>query len=211
MSAEVLLIGLSGLACAGYALLVDRAPSTGRTLVKTVAVGALAVLAYIRGAPTPLVVALGLSAIGDAFLAGDPDKLLPLGLGAFLAAHVGYIWLFLQDGGGRAALAAEPVRILGVTFAFAAGVTMITWLWRSLGPLKPAVCLYATALAAMTAAAFTLPKILWPAMPGAVSFLASDAILSAELFRGLKSRAASQSVWWLYYAAQAAIAYAYLR
>ncbi|HEY2658479.1 MAG TPA: lysoplasmalogenase [Caulobacteraceae bacterium] len=211
MNTEFALIGLSGSACLGYAFLVDSAPSAGRTAVKTVAVGALAVLAYIRGTPTPLVVALALSAIGDGFLAGDPEKLLPLGLGAFLAAHVGYIWLFLQDGGGRAALAAEPVRVLGVAFAFGAGATMLTWLWRSLGALRPAVAVYAAALAAMTAAAFTLPKILWPAMPGAVSFLASDAILSAELFKGLKSRAASQAVWWLYYGAQAAIAYAYLR
>lgn len=211
MTASDLLIGASALACIGYAFLVDRKPAAGRTAVKTVAVGALAALAYIRGAPTPLVVALGLSAIGDGFLAGDPEEFLPLGLGAFLAAHVAYIWLFVQDGGGRAALAAEPVRALGVAFALGAGVAMLTWLWRSLGALRPAVAVYAAALAAMTAAAFTLPKILWPAMPGAVSFLASDAILSAELFKGLRSRVASQAVWWLYCGAQAAITYAYLR
>ena len=151
MNADWVLIGLSALACAVYAALVERAPSPGRTLVKTVAVGALAALAYIRGAPTPLVVALGLSAIGDAFLAGDPKKWLPAGLGAFLVAHVAYVWLFLQDGGGRSALAAEPVRGLGVILAFAAGATMLAWLWRHLGALRPAVALYAFALAAMAA------------------------------------------------------------
>lgn len=211
MSLDRVLIATSAGAFVLYAGLVERAPSPARTIVKTLAVGALAVLAYLRGAPTPLVLALGLSALGDAFLAGDPKRWLPLGLGSFLAAHVGYVWLFLEDGGGRAALAAEPLRGLGVAFAFAAGVTMLAWLWRSLGALRPAVAIYAAALATMTAAAFTLPKFLWPAMPGAVSFLASDAILSAELFKDLRSRLSAQAVWWLYYAAQASITYAYLR
>ena len=88
---------------------------------------------------------------------------------------------------------------------------MLAWLWRSLEALRPAVTLYALALAAMVAAAFTLPKILWPAMAGAVWFMASDAILSAELFKGLRTRLSTQAVWWLYYAAQGAITYAYLR
>ena len=211
MNFDMVLIGASALAGLGYGMLVERRPSALRTVVKSLAIGALAVLAYIRGAPTAVVIALGLSTLGDAFLAGDPKKWLPAGLGAFLLAHCAYIWLFLQDGGGRAALAAEPVRSLGVIFALAAGAMMISWLWKALGAMRPAVAIYAAALSIMTAAAFTLPKILWPAMPGAVSFMASDAFLSAELFKGLKSRATTQGVWWLYYGAQAAIAYAYLR
>jgi len=205
------LVGASALAGLGYCALIERAPSAGRTLVKAVAVGALAVLAYFRGAPIALVLGLGLSCLGDAFLAGDAKKWLPSGLAAFLAAHVAYIWLFLQDGGGRAALAAEPARALGVIGAAAAGLAMIAWLWRALGPLRPAVVVYAAALAAMVATAFTLPKVLWPAMVGALCFMASDALLSAELFKQIRSRLTAQAVWWLYYAAQASIAFAYLR
>jgi uncharacterized membrane protein YhhN len=205
------LVGLSAAAACLYAFRLDRAPSAGRTAVKATAVGALAVLAYISDAPTALVVALVLSSLGDAFLAGDPRRWLPTGLASFLLAHIAYIWLFMQDGGGRAALAAEPVRALGVILAFTAGATMLAWLWGSLGALKAAVALYALALSAMVAAAFTLPKILWPGMLGAVWFMASDAILSAELFRALRTRASSQAVWWLYYGAQGAITYAYLR
>ena len=211
MSPSVVLIGASAVAGAGYAFLLERSPSALRTAVKTLAVAALAALAYLRDAPTGLVVALVLSAVGDAFLAGDPKRWLPAGLGSFLVAHIAYVWLFLEDGGGRAALAAEPVRAAGVIMAFAAGVMMLAWLWRSLGALRPAVVVYALALSAMVAAAFTLPKFLMPAMAGAVMFMASDAILSAELFKQLRSRLSSQAVWWLYYAAQASIAYAYLR
>ncbi|QUD86872.1 lysoplasmalogenase [Phenylobacterium montanum] len=211
MSFSTLLIGLSAAAGVGYVFLLERPPGALRTLVKTLAVAALAALAYLRDAPTGLVVALALSAAGDAFLAGDPDRWLPLGLGAFLLAHVAYVWQFLHDGGGRAALAAEPVRAGGVIMAFAAGIMMLAWLWRSLGALRPAVAVYALALSAMVAAAFTLPKFLAPAMAGAVMFMASDAILSAELFKGLRSRLSTHAVWGLYYGAQAAIAYAYLR
>jgi uncharacterized membrane protein YhhN len=211
MSPPTVLIGVSAAAGAGYCLLVERPPSGLRTLVKTAAVAGLAALAYLRGAPTLLVIALALCAVGDAFLAGDPKKWLPLGLASFLLAHFAYVWLFLHDGGGRAALAAEPVRAAGVILAFAAGATMLAWLWGSLGALKPAVAVYALALSAMVGAALTLPRILAPAMAGAAMFLASDAILSAELFKGLRTRLSAQAVWWLYYGAQASIAYAYLR
>ncbi|MDR3508012.1 MAG: lysoplasmalogenase [Caulobacteraceae bacterium] len=212
MKFETMVTGGSLAAALAYGLIfVERPPSLVKTVVKTLAVGLLALLVYVRGAPALLVAALGLSALGDAFLAGEPKTWLRHGLGAFLAAHLAYVWLFAADGGGRAAMIAEPVRALGVAGAFAAGVTMMSWLWASIGPLRPAVTVYAAALAAMVATAFTLPRFLWPAMPGAVLFLLSDAILSAELFKGLRSRLASHSVWGLYYAAQALITFAYLR
>jgi uncharacterized membrane protein YhhN len=48
-------------------------------------------------------------------------------------------------------------------------------------------------------------------MVGAAAFFLSDAILSAELFKNRRSPWTSQAVWWLYYGAQAAITWAYLR
>jgi len=212
MAIETTLGGVSAAASGLYGLwLVRRPVAVGRTLTKTAAVGALAVLAYVAGAPIALTVALVLSALGDAFLAGEAERWLPFGLTAFLAAHIAYIWLFAHDGGGRAILMAEPVRLLGFVAAFAAGAAMLSWLWSSLGRLRWAVAAYALALSLMAAASFTLPARLWPAMAGAGAFLLSDGVLSAELFKGLRARWATYAVWALYYAAQALIVWAYLR
>jgi uncharacterized membrane protein YhhN len=188
-----------------------RPPSVLKTLVKVTAVGLLTVLAYIIDAPVLLIVALALSAAGDAFLAGDTERWLPAGLGAFLLAHLTYIRLFMREGGGVGALMAEQWRVLGVTGAVIGGLAMVIWLWPGLGRLRPAVLVYAAALATMTAAAFTLPRWLWPAIVGAAAFFLSDAILSAELFKNRRNAWTSQGVWWLYYGAQAAITWAYLR
>jgi uncharacterized membrane protein YhhN len=212
MGAESMLVGVSAAASALYGLWMAQRPvSVWRTLVKTAAVAALAILAYVAGAPLPLTIGLLLSAAGDAFLAGESERWLPAGLAAFLAAHLSYIWLFVHDGGGRAALIAEPVRTLGVAAAFAAGVTMLAWLWRSLGAMRGPVVVYVVAICAMTASSFTLPHRLWPAMLGAAAFTASDGILSAELFESLRASWAGYAVWGLYYAAQALIVWAYLR
>jgi len=212
MTPETILIALSLGAAVFYAAVFNARPSSPlRTTVKTLSVGALAVLAFVDQGPPALIVGLAMSAVGDAFLAGDPKRWLPSGLGAFLAAHLAYIWLFAHVGGGVSALEAEPWRVIGVVGAAAAGVMMLTWLWGAIGPLRPAVAVYAAALAVMTAAAFTLPRMLWPAAPGAVLFLTSDALLSAELFKGLRSSWSGTAVWVTYYAAQALIAYAFLR
>ena len=212
MTLELPLIALSAATAILYGAVLNGRPASAlRTVVKTVAVGALAALAYVDQGPPALIAALVLSAIGDAFLAGDPRRWLPPGLGAFLAAHLAYIWLFAHVGGGGWALQAEPWRVIGVVGAFAAGTMMLTWLWSSIGPLRPAVAVYAAALAVMTAAAFTLPRLLWPAVPGAVLFLTSDALLSAELFKGARSRWSGPAVWVTYYGAQALISYAFLR
>jgi uncharacterized membrane protein YhhN len=212
MTVEETLAILSAVASAAYGLwFVARPVSAPRTMAKTAAVGFLAVLAYVSGAPSGLTIALVLSTAGDAFLAGDPRRWLPVGIVAFLIAHLSYVGLFVHDGGGRAALVAEPVRDLGVAAAFAATVTLMAWLWRSLGGMRWAVLAYSAAIFGMTAASFTLPYRAWPAMVGAVLFTASDAILSAELFKGARAFWTPYAIWFLYYAAQALIVWAYLR
>ena len=212
MAIETTLGGVSAAASGLYGLwLVRRPASVGRTLAKTAAVGALAVLAYVAGAPIALTVALVLSALGDSFLAGEAERWLPFGLAAFLAAHVAYLWLFVHDGGGRAVLMAEPLRTVGIAAVFAAGAAMLAWLWSAVGALRVAVALYAIALCAMVAASLTLAPRLWPAMAGAGAFMLSDGVLSAQLFKGVRAPLATYTVWGLYYAAQALIVWAYLR
>ena len=203
------LIGLSVASALIYgAALTAREPSITRTVLKTLAVGALAVLAFRLRAPWPLVAGLALSASGDAFLAGDAERWLPAGLGAFLLAHLGYIWLFLHQGSGLGVLIAERWRGADAVAAVVLGVAMMIWLWRSLGPLRPAVAVYAAALSGMVVTALTLPSQLWLAMIGAMLFMASDALLSAQLFKGLRARWSGPVVWTTYYGAQALIAYA---
>ena len=195
---------------------LSRRASPLRTVLKTLPVGALAVAVLANGAPWPLVAALALSALGDAFLAGDGERWLPPGLGAFLLAHLAYVWLFVDNildanlfwpAEGAPSLAARGLACLAVVGAAA---LMLRWLWSSLGGLRPAVLAYVAAIVAMVVSSFWLVTGYVAVMVGAVLFFASDAILSAQIFRKrLKSTAGRVAVWGLYFVAQVLIAGAY--
>jgi uncharacterized membrane protein YhhN len=193
------------------AVLQFRPVGAFRTSVKTAAVGALALWAWMAGAPPMLTGALALSAVGDAFLAGDADRWLPLGLGSFLLAHGLYTVLFLEIGGLGTALN-DPIRLVPGLAAGLVGTGMVAWLWRDLGSLRPAVAAYVLAIVAMVGAAFTLDRDRIAAMVGAVAFMASDGVLSWRLFKhkGAVAPIADHAVWWLYWGGQTAIATAFL-
>ena len=208
---DLALWGVAGFCAALYGLvLVQRPPSFLRTLVKTLAVGALAVLAYLEGGGPWLAIALALCATGDAFLAGDPKRWLPFGLAAFLVGHGVYVLLFWRERAsvGTAFWAVAPLIVL-------AAAVMLVQLWRSLGALKPAVVLYVLAIVAMVSTSLLLPRLRWPATIGALAFMASDAILSFDLFKGAKlfgsPRLTAWAVWFLYFGGQAMIAWGMLR
>jgi uncharacterized membrane protein YhhN len=200
----------AGLCALIYGLaLVERPSSIPRTAVKTAATALLAILAYRAGGPTPLVAGLALCALGDAFL-GDPKRWLPFGLGAFLAGHVVYLLLFADD-----AVGLRPVFWLaGPVVIAAAG--LLVWLRPSLGALRPAVMAYVAAIVAMVCASLLLPwPRFWPVVVGALAFMTSDAILAADLFKGVKlarsPRLTAWAVWFLYFGAQALITWGFLR
>ena len=208
---DVWLWGAAGLCAALYGLvLVQRPPSFSRTLIKTAATGALAVLAYWQGGGPLLAIALALCAIGDAFLAGDPKRWLPFGLAAFLAGHLAYVLLFWRERG-----AVDTVFWATAPLVVLAAAVMLWRLWPSLGALKPAVALYVAAIVAMVALSLLLPRFRWPATAGALAFMASDAILSFDLFKGAKlagsARLTAWAVWFLYFGGQAMIAWGMLR
>ncbi len=192
--------------------LVGRPPSLPRTVVKTLAVAALAVAAALLHAPWVLVAALAICAVGDAFLSRDPKRWLPAGLLAFLVGHALYITLFaawkdpLLDPG--------PVRLAGFAALAALAVTLLAYLWTHLGVLRPAVVLYVIVISVMTGFSFMLDAAFWPAMVGSVAFLASDAVLAVSLFRGEvlfgSTRATDWTVWFLYCAAQIGITAAFV-
>jgi uncharacterized membrane protein YhhN len=213
MSDEPLIVLSAGAALAYGVFLSPRPPSAARTVVKTLAVAPLAALVFLQNGHPLVASGLALSAVGDAFLAGDPKKWLPFGLGAFLLAHLLYVGAFLYTGGDLDA-AREPLRAIGILAALAAGVAMLAWLWPALGKLKLAVGAYVAAIVAMVATALMLPGAMWPVMLGALGFFASDAILSIDLFKGLKlggsERATAWAVWGLYYLGQAGITAGFL-
>lgn len=209
---NIYLAGASLAAALAYGLILSsRPPSIMRMAIKTAAVGLLAVIALVADAPWMLFLALGFSALGDAFMA-EPDRFLPAGLTSFLVAHLLYTPLFLAF--GNLALLAEPVRAAGVGATVLLAIGLMRWLWPELGKLRPAVVAYVVAITAMVSTSFLLPTALWPAMAGAVAFMASDAILAGELFRKAKlfgsQRLTDWAVWFLYYGGQALIAYAIL-
>ena len=208
---DLRLWAVAGLCAALYGLvLIQRPPSFPRTLVKTLAVAALSALAYLEGDGPGLAIALALCALGDAFLAGDPKRWLPFGLAAFLAGHLLYVLLFWRERGpaGTAFWTVAPLIVM-------AAAVMLARLWTSLGALKPAVVVYVLAIVAMVSTSLLLPRLRWPATVGALAFMASDAILSFDLFKGAKlagsPRLTAWAVWFLYFSGQAMITWGMLR
>jgi uncharacterized membrane protein YhhN len=196
-----------------YAFTLGMPPSLARSAAKTLAVAMLAVLAALQGGPLLLVVALALSAVGDAFLSRDGEKAFLGGLASFLVAHIVYIALFLRSGGGLGLLGAESWRG-AIALALAVFVVvMLAALWRRVGPsLRIPIACYVVAILAMGMAALTTNSV-W-VIGGAVLFMASDGLLATEKFlvAAISPHRAWMrlAVWGLYYAAQLAITLGFL-
>jgi len=196
-----------------YLLMQSQPPSWRRTAAKTLSIGLLAVLAAIEGGPVLLIVALALSAAGDAFLAQEGEKAFLGGLGSFLLAHMAYVALFAIAGGGMEILAVQAWRLGIPVIATAAALLLVVRLMPAVGPaLKLPVTLYVAAIAAMMWTSATVPVPI--VMVGAALFLASDPILAIEKF--LLSPAsphrawAGPAVWILYWLAQVTITLGFL-
>lgn len=86
---------------------------------------------------------------------------------------------------------------------------ILGWLRREMGAIKLGGMVYGGAITMMALQAMWLPWIGWPAMLGAVLFLTSDFVLSAELFRlpadAPVRKFTAPIVWWTYAGAQALI------
>ncbi|MBY0563944.1 MAG: lysoplasmalogenase [Hyphomonadaceae bacterium] len=201
------LAALAVVAAAAYgALLLDRPRTWLRALVKTLFMGALSAALIIADVPAPLVIAAIASAFGDFFLAFDKKWLLPLGILSFLIAQLLYLiiflalWFFSGDN--------SPLwpRYLAMGAIVVSSLGFLVWMAPKLRWMALAVVPYAIAITGMAVAAMWLPWAGWPAMLGAVLFLASDLVLATELFRlapdAPARRITSPFVWWSYAAAQ---------
>lgn len=196
-----------------YAFTSGMPPTLARSAAKTLAVAMLGVLAVLQGGPLLLVIALALSAAGDAFLSRDGERAFLGGLASFLVAHIVYVALFLRSGGGLELLGAESWRG-SIALAMAAfAIVMLVALWRRVGPgLRVPIVAYVAAILAMGVSALTTGSV--SIVGGALLFMASDGLLATEKF--LVAAISPHRVWmrfavWgLYYVAQLAITLGFL-
>lgn len=199
------LLILSVVAAGLYLLVLDRTPDLRRTVVKTLPVALLAVLAVVQEALILLAVALALSALGDAFLSRRGEGAFMAGLASFLAAHAVYIALFAFSGAGMESATGDiwrvPVAILMAIFALG----MMAVLWPRLpSNMRLPVLVYTAAIFIMGLSALTMNSVV--IILGAVLFMISDGLLATERFalpEASRHRAWMRTaVWITYYAAQ---------
>jgi uncharacterized membrane protein YhhN len=153
-------------------------------------------------------VAVGIlfSLAGDIALLGDGDREFLIGTGAFLAAHVCYIFAFA--GATSASQAGAGAYLWPPTFvAVAASIALVALLWRKAGKMRVAIVIYAAAITTMLVTAFASARVSAPAstlaavatVAGVILFYASDSSLAWNRFRGRLPRSAliTLSTYWL--------------
>lgn len=168
------MVPISILLSAVYYLSTPWRPFTGSWAVKAASVAILAAVARRAGA-RGLAAALVFSALGDALLDYNPD-LFPVGLLAFLVAHVIYTVVFVKRWRGfRVTVGALAVLLYSAAFS--------AWLLPEVGTILFAVAAYVAAITAMVASAFTARFSNRLVEFGAVLFLLSDSVLAVDRFR----------------------------
>ena len=198
-----IVLGLAILIGLSYFAILPKPTSHFRSVWKTLPVALLALYAFLMEAPGLLVLALVLSALGDAFLAYEGEKNFASGLASFLLAHMAYGALFFLVG-DLGLVTAEPWRLGAAILAVVVAVGLAAYLWRSAARLAPAVLTYATAIAGMAVLSLGVPPV--AVFAGVALFLSSDAVLSVETFKMGKThplrRLAAFYVWASYFCAQ---------
>lgn len=197
-----------------YGTMAAAPPRFVASLVKTLAVALLAVLAGMQGGHWLLVLALALSALGDMFLSRPGERAFLAGLASFLAAHIAYIALFCVIGGGFGMLVDAPWRGAVAAVLVIYGLIMLVLLWRRIGPdLRPPVAVYVVAILGMGISALTLDAPL--VIIGALFFIASDTLLATEKFLlpaiSRQRDRTRYAVWGSYYIGQLAITLGLIR
>ncbi len=170
--------------CAAALLYGTMAASPARfttSIVKTLAVALLAVLAAMQGGHWLLVLALGLSAAGDLFLSREGEGAFLAGLASFLAAHLTYVALFVTVGIGFETLFAVSWRGALAACLVVLSLGMYVMLYRRVGPpLRLPMAAYVVSIMAVGTLALTLDSLL--VIAGALLFIASETLLAAEKF-----------------------------
>jgi uncharacterized membrane protein YhhN len=146
-------------------------------------IAALAIAAYLIGAPVLLVVGLSFCALGDFFLSRDGERAFLIGLIGFALGHIFYIALFLNaDAETWKTLFGMPM-IIWLAVLIGVGAFMARVLWSVTGALRVPVMIYIAIIITMGISAIsTAQSGVNIAIFGAGLFILSDMILSTELF-----------------------------
>lgn len=199
----MIVLALALVAGLSYFAILPKPASHVRAIWKTLPVALLAFYAFLMEAPALLVLALVLSALGDALLAYEGEKNFIGGLSSFLLAHIAYGALFFTIG-DLGSVASEIWRLAAAVLSVVLAAALVVYLWRPATRLAPAVFAYATAIAAMAVLSLGVTPV--AVFVGAALFLSSDAVLAIETFRMEEThpwrRPAALYVWASYFAAQ---------
>ena len=179
------LAGSSPVLALVYLRFVAGAASPTRTTLKTLTVGVLALLplTYLggganTGALVVLTFALGLSTLGDFFLAlEDQQRFFVPGLASFLAGHIAYVAVMLPYAG-----LPHGATLAIVLVVFGAAATLIAWLLPVLGRMRGPVLAYFAVIMAMVATALSVPTASWMLGAGAALFALSDSLIAVRKF-----------------------------
>ncbi|UNI22956.1 hypothetical protein JDV02_008799 [Purpureocillium takamizusanense] len=213
VAADAAILAVSLSAALFYAAVLRATPSHTRMVSKASSTALLAVFAAVRnngnGNAWLLVPALGLGALGDAFLAWPGEEAFLRGLASFLVAHLFYIALFMQAGHGTGQIMADGWR-KGVATSMLALAPVMSFMLVPRVPrtLRAPIIVYSAVILAMVLSVLTIdnPQV----VTGAVLFALSDSILSTDEFLMPPTSPVrpllQHSVWVLYYSGQLLIA-----
>jgi uncharacterized membrane protein YhhN len=152
---------------------------------KPLVLALLVVTAWLGGATGSaagwwLLVALGLSLLGDVALLSDTPARFVAGLASFLVAHVAFVVAFAHLGMPRADLALVGLALV-VALAAVVGRRVVPAAWREGGPaLGGAVTAYMGVIGVMVVGAWATGHLLLAL--GASVFMVSDAVLAMDRF-----------------------------
>lgn len=208
----ILIVTAAILAAVYFFAFCYRDASWPKSIVKTLSVLLLAVAGYLGGAEDLLILALGLSAIGDYLLSRDSEGQFLVGVAAFASAHIAYVALFLTtSGAGLHRLSKTDLFIVAGLVLF--GLFMMSALYRKAGDLRIAVCIYVPIILSMGVAALMMPGGYLGVVVAAFLFMMSDSILASEMFLLREDhplrRITPFAVWSTYWLAQVGFLLAY--
>lgn len=187
----------------GYCWVLPGPKTALRAVWKTLPILLLALYGLLLGAPTLLIVALLLGAVGDAFLAFDGARAFIGGLVAFLLSHLVYAAV-MAPLGVSGLVFAEAWRLVAGLLLLVHTLVVVCLIRRQAGRLLPAILAYVAVFLLVGWMALRIDNP-WVVV-GTVTFILSDTTLALRLFSwGPDHRfdgPAAYVVWATYYAAQ---------